>query len=153
MSIVTSAGEKAAQQSEHRVYWLPLPPHPVAVDQVSLLVEMALTAWRTLGRGDSVRLVAVELVENAMQVSDAVDITLSRQDDGAVLVEVWDTSETSPDHQAARTDGPSLPLVKTRSDDWGWRLHDDGGRTVWAIVGDRGVSTPVSAQNARRRKR
>ncbi|MEV5751854.1 ATP-binding protein [Actinoallomurus sp. NPDC052308] len=129
----------AAEQPEHRAYWLPLPPHPVALDQVPPLVEMALDAWKAPVRGDDVRLIAVELVTNAMEASEAVDITLSRQD-GAVLIEVWDTSETSPDRQAARTDGRSLPLVKTRSDGWGWRLHDDGGRTVWAVVGDRDAS-------------
>ncbi|MCO5966931.1 ATP-binding protein [Actinoallomurus soli] len=142
MSVTTDADEKAAQQPEHRVYWLPLPPHPVAVDQVSLLVEMALAAWKTSERGENVRLVAVELVENAMEVSDAVDITLSRQD-GAVLIEVWDTTETSPACQPRPTDrtaGRSLSLVKTHADGWGWRLHEEGGRTVWAIVGDRDAS-------------
>ncbi|WP_345362347.1 ATP-binding protein [Actinoallomurus liliacearum] len=129
----------AAGQPERHAFWFPLPPHPVAVEQSNQLSEIALAAWNMRERLATVRLIAAELVENAMQVSDAVDITLSRRD-GAVLIEVWDTSETSPDRQAARTDGRSLPAVKAHSDGWGWKLHDDGGRTVWAVVGDRDAS-------------
>ncbi|GAA0316682.1 ATP-binding protein [Actinoallomurus spadix] len=142
MAVMTNADDKTARQPEYRVYWLPLPPHPVAIDQAVLLVEMALADWETPRRGENARLVAVELVENAMEVSDAVDITLSRQD-GAVLIEVWDSTETSPACQrraADRTEGRRLPVVKSRADGWGWRLHEEGGRTVWAIVGDRDAS-------------
>jgi hypothetical protein len=32
-------------------------------------------------------------------------------------------------------DGRGLLLVAACSKDWGWRLEEQGGKTVWAVVG------------------
>ncbi|GAB3970527.1 hypothetical protein GCM10029978_044020 [Actinoallomurus acanthiterrae] len=128
-SDVEDRDDKTAQQPESLAYWFPLAPHPVAIEQAHQLSEIALSAWNMRERLGEVQRIAAELVRNALEVGDAVDLTLSRQD-GAVLIEVWDTSETPPTVPA---DG-RIPLFKTGSNDWGWRLHDDGGRTVWAIA-------------------
>jgi hypothetical protein len=54
-----------------------------------------------------------------------------------VLIEVWDSSEAAPDRQQEsvdRVDGRGLLLVEACSRDWGWRLEDQGGKTVWAAI-------------------
>jgi hypothetical protein len=68
--------------------------------------------------------------------------------DGTVLIEVWDSSEATPDPQRQsldRIDGRGLLLVEACSKDWGWRLEDHGGKTVWARLGDYDTEPDSSA--------
>jgi hypothetical protein len=121
-----------------RNYRLPLPPHPIAAEQARVLVRLALAEWNMNGVADNALIIATELVSNAMKIGDVFHLTLSCQN-GNVLIEVSDSSETSPERQRRsvdRVDGRGLLLVEACSKDWGWRLEEAGGKTTWALVGD-----------------
>jgi hypothetical protein len=116
-------------------YRFPLPPHPIAAEQARIITRLALAGWDMNGIADNALLIAVELVTNAMKIGDVFQLTLSCQGD-TVLIEVSDSSEASPDPQQRslnRVDGRGLLLVEACSKDWGWRLEDNGGKTVWAL--------------------
>jgi hypothetical protein len=112
------------------------------------LTKLALTDWNLSELSDNALLIAAELVTNAMKLGDVFSIALSRHS-GAVLIEIRDTSEASPDRRFLaldRVDGRGLLLVAACSKDWGWRLEEQGGKTVWAIVGaDEGLAHEVTA--------
>lgn len=121
-----------------RTFRFPLPPHPIAVEQSRILVRLALSEWNINDLADNTLIITAELVANAARIGDVFHLTLSRQD-GTVLVEVSDSSEATPDRQRRsfdRVDGRGLLLVEGCSKDWGWRLESQGGKTVWALVGD-----------------
>jgi anti-sigma regulatory factor (Ser/Thr protein kinase) len=123
--------------AEGRTYRLPLPPHPIAAEQARALVRLASTRWDVCDLIDDVLIVTVELVTNAAKSGEVFELAISWQA-GAVLIEVWDSSEAAPDRQRQsldRVDGRGLLLVEACSKDWDWRLEDRGGKTVWAIVG------------------
>jgi hypothetical protein len=136
-----------------QTYRFPLPPHPVAADQARIITRLALAEWGMNGITDNALLVTAELVTNAMKIGEVFQLTLSRQSD-TVLIEVSDSSEASPDPQKQslhRVDGRGLLLVEACSKDWGWRLEDHGGKTVWALCAEAHaeprttVATPPSA--------
>jgi hypothetical protein len=115
---------------------LPLAPHPIAAEQARVLVRLACAGWELGDVLDSVLLVTVELVTNALKIGEVFRVAVSRQA-GTVLIEVWDSSEAAPDRQQEsvdRVDGRGLMLVEACSKDWGWRLEDQGGKTVWAAI-------------------
>jgi anti-sigma regulatory factor (Ser/Thr protein kinase) len=123
--------------AEDRTYRLPLPPHPIAAEQARALVRLASTYWDVRDIIDDVLIVVVELVTNAAKSGEVFELAVSCQA-GAVLIEVWDSSEAAPDRQRQsvdRVDGRGLLLVEACSTDWGWRLEARGGKTVWSIVG------------------
>jgi hypothetical protein len=102
------------------------------------MTRLALAEWDMNGIADNALLITAELVTNAMKIGDVFHLTLSCQGD-TVLIEVSDLSEASPDLQQRslnRVDGRGLLLVEACSKDWGWRLEDDGGKTVWALCAD-----------------
>jgi anti-sigma regulatory factor (Ser/Thr protein kinase) len=122
--------------SERRTYRFPLPPHPIAAEQARALMRLALAQWDMNDIADDALIISAELVTNAVKIGEVFHLTLSCLDQ-AVLVEVWDNSEASPDRQSPsvdRVDGRGLLLVQACSKDWGWRLEDKGGKTVWAVV-------------------
>ncbi|MDN3353428.1 ATP-binding protein [Actinomadura sp. DC4] len=83
-------------------------------------------------------------------MGEVFHLTLSRQGSTA-LIEVWDGSEALPDRQrrsVERVDGRGLLLVDACAKDWGWRLEDQGGKTVWAVAG--GEETPATVSSGRR---
>ncbi|MFB9831027.1 ATP-binding protein [Actinoallomurus acaciae] len=124
------------EKAENAAYQLPLAPHPIAAEQARVLVRLACTGWKLGDVIDSVLLVTVELVTNAMKIGEVFRVAVSQQA-GTVLIEVWDSSEAAPDRQQEsvdRVDGRGLLLVEACSKDWGWRLEDHGGKTVWAAV-------------------
>jgi hypothetical protein len=119
-------------------YRFPLPPHPIAAEQARVITRLALAEWDMSGIADNALLITAELVTNAMKIGDVFQLTLSCQG-GTVLVEVSDSSEASPDPQQRslnRVDGRGLLLVEACSKDWGWRLEEHGGKTVWALCAD-----------------
>jgi hypothetical protein len=137
ISGIEGEGGERVRQPETAVYRLPLPPHPIAAEQARVLTKIALADWNVPEVADSALLIAAELVTNAMKIGDVFSIALSRQG-GSVLIEVRDTSEASPDCRSQsvdRVDGRGLFLVAACSKDWGWRLEEQGGKTVWAVVG------------------
>ncbi|MDN3355577.1 ATP-binding protein [Actinomadura sp. DC4] len=118
-------------------YRLPLPPHPIAAEQARVLTRIALADWRVI---DDVLIVVAELVANAVKMGDVFHLTISRKGDTA-LIEVWDPGEATPDRRRRsvdRVDGRGLLLVEACSKDWGWRLEEQGGKTIWAVC-DRDV--------------
>lgn len=144
---VGSGGDETARQREQCAYWFPLPPHPIAAEQARLFTKFALAVWGIPEIEDNALLIASELVTNALKTGDVFDVTLYRRDD-AVLIEVWDGSEASPDRQGPSIDrvgGRGLLLVEACSKDWGWRLEDREGKTVWALIGDRDMPADAVA--------
>jgi hypothetical protein len=137
---VHPGSEETAQRpdiSERRRYRFPLPPHPIAAEQARALMRLALAQWDMNDSADDALIVAAELVTNAVKIGEVFHLTLSCLDQ-TVLVEVWDNSEATPDRQPPsvdRIDGRGLLLVQACSKDWGWRLEDQGGKTIWAVVG------------------
>jgi hypothetical protein len=130
-------------------YRFPLPPHPIAAEQARIITRLALTEWDMHSIADNALLITAELVTNAMKIGDVFHLALSCQND-TVLIEVSDSSEASPDPQQRslnRVDGRGLLLVEACSKDWGWRLEDRGGKTVWALCAEprTPTATPPSA--------
>ncbi|WP_329247903.1 ATP-binding protein [Actinoallomurus sp. NBC_01490] len=137
-----------------RTYRFPLPPHPIAAEQARIVTRLALAEWDMADLADNALLVTAELVTNATKIGDVFHLTLSCQGD-TVLIEVSDSSEASPDPQRQslnRVDGRGLLLVEACSKDWGWRLEDQGGKTVWAVCADPGTEphTPTATPPAAR---
>jgi hypothetical protein len=131
----------------------PLPPHPIAAEQARILMRLALAEWNMSGLADNALIITAELVTNAMKIGEVFHLALSCRD-GTVMIEVSDGSEASPDRQRRsfdRVDGRGLLLVEACSKDWGWRLEDQGGKTVWALIDNPGAEsnaptiTPPSA--------
>ncbi|GAB2806240.1 hypothetical protein GCM10027176_09020 [Actinoallomurus bryophytorum] len=119
----------------------PLPPHPIAAEQARILMRLALAEWKMSDLADNALIITAELVTNAMKIGQVFHLTLSRRDD-TVMIEVSDGSEAAPDRQRRsfdRVDGRGLLLVEACSKDWGWRLEDQGGKTVWALVDNPGT--------------
>jgi hypothetical protein len=136
--------------TDGRTYRLPLPPHPIAAEQARILARLALADWNIHDIIDNALIIAAELVANAVKIGDVFHLTLSRQG-RTVLIEVWDSSEACPDRRrrsVERVDGRGLLLVEACSKDWGWRLEERGGKTVWAIAGDDGAG-PVPRSDLR----
>ena len=136
-----------------RSYRFPLPPHPIAAEQARVLLRLVLAEWRMSGVVDDALVIAAELVSNAVKIGDVFHISLSRQDHN-VLIEVSDSSEALPERQPQsvdRVDGRGLLLVEACSKEWGWRLEETGGKTIWALCGgldaepDAHTSTPPTA--------
>jgi hypothetical protein len=140
MPEVQAATEEMALRpdiTENRTYRLPLPPHPIAAEQARILMRLALEDWNICDIIDNALIITAELVANAVKIGDVFHLTLSRQG-RTVLIEVWDSSEARPDRRrqsVERVDGRGLLLVEACSKDWGWRLEDHGGKTVWALCG------------------
>jgi hypothetical protein len=128
---------------ESRIHRFPLPPHPIAAEQARLLTKMALAEWGLDEALDNALIVVAELATNATKTGEVFRLSLTRQG-GTVLIEVWDTSEALPDRRRRsmdRVDGRGLLLVEGCSKDWGWRLEEQGGKTVWALC-DAGPAEP-----------
>ncbi|WP_141954921.1 ATP-binding protein [Actinoallomurus bryophytorum] len=102
------------------------------------MTRLALAEWGMNAIVDNALIITAELVTNAVKIGEVLHLTLSQQD-GTVLVEVWDSSEAAPDRKQRsfdRVDGRGLLLVEACAKDWGWRLENRGGKTIWARVGD-----------------
>lgn len=83
--------------AETAAYQLPLAPHPIAAEQARVLVRLACTDWKLGDVVDSVPLVTVELVTNAMKIGEVFRVAVSRQ--SRVTHPLQGTDLTAPDGQ------------------------------------------------------
>jgi anti-sigma regulatory factor (Ser/Thr protein kinase) len=111
-------------------------PTLAAAADVRRFVDSTLADWNATEQVDDVRLVASELVTNAVRhVGSDVTVTLSRPA-GRVRVAVADTSTSCPSVVAAdprAASGRGLKLVQAVSAEWGCEARPDG-KIVWADV-------------------
>jgi anti-sigma regulatory factor (Ser/Thr protein kinase) len=111
-----------------------LVPHPGAAKVARLVVGRWLDDWAVPHLLDDVDLVTTELVTNAARLGMVFELTISRSDDGSVLVEVRDFGPGEPVARAAglyEEGGRGLFIVEAYAVEWGWRPEGDG-KTVWA---------------------
>jgi anti-sigma regulatory factor (Ser/Thr protein kinase) len=113
-------------------------------------VEQTLRLWNVLpGAIDDATLIVSELVTNAVLATGSTEVdpdfeTLAKAPilglqltaaKGVLLVEVWDTSTTSPELRQQYEDalsGRGLFLVAMLAEQWGHYLPEYGGKVVWA---------------------
>ncbi|WP_238019358.1 SpoIIE family protein phosphatase [Dactylosporangium sp. AC04546] len=93
-----------------------------------------LTAWGLGDLVDTARLLVGEVITNAVQhtVGD-VQVRIALRG-SRLRVEVRDASERRPSPRAAATDsesGRGLQIVASLADDWGFDVHEGGGKIVW----------------------
>ncbi|MDN3351572.1 ATP-binding protein [Actinomadura sp. DC4] len=132
----TRRHEEETEPPPERRIRFPLPPHPIAAEQARIITRITLTDWTIADIIDSALIITTELVANALKLGDVFHLSLSQQG-GGVLIEVRDSSEAPPDRRrpsSERVDGRGLLLVEACAKDWGWRLEDQGGKTIWAVI-------------------
>ncbi|MFG1610349.1 ATP-binding protein [Actinoplanes sp. NPDC049265] len=99
---------------------------------------------------DDALLVITELVENVVQhTGNGGELTVRRRD-GALRIEVADTSPHQPQvygPDPRRIRGRGLMVVAAVSREWGTRAHDDG-KVVWADLPLAGLPGPARAPDA-----
>ncbi|WP_349666496.1 ATP-binding protein [Actinomadura xylanilytica] len=128
-----------------------------ASGRVRSLIEYRLAEWGLSGLLDDLRLVAGELVANAVQCAPdgEIRVRLARES-ASVLLCVWDSSDAmpvagpvvelclddiAPDPEALDpghddgTGGWGLPIVQALSSECGVRPTPPQGKWVWARVG------------------
>lgn len=126
-----------------------MPALPRTASKARQYVRWLLDAWKLPSMMDTVELLASELVTNAI---NATGVTEMPQDTSqlagkvqpiylclsvrpeAVLIEVWDSSNTLPLQRAAADDeenGRGLMLVQALSKEWGCVVLPTGGKIVW----------------------
>lgn len=112
--------------------WAPLPG---SADHVRQLLAAALVAWQPDSLVDAVRLVAGELVDNAVEHARTdVTVSVQRLPDG-VLVRVHDRSAARP-QPASGEAGHGLARVAALSEAWGVVEDGAGGKAVWALISE-----------------
>lgn len=135
------------ESDERRIHRFPLPPHPIAAEQARRLTKVALEDWGIPEPADNALLIVTELTTNAMKLGEVFHFTLTRTG-ATVLIEIWDGGEAVPDprrREVDRVDGRGLLLVDACAKEWGWRLEEQGGKTVWAIAGEDELVIPSGA--------
>jgi anti-anti-sigma regulatory factor/anti-sigma regulatory factor (Ser/Thr protein kinase) len=137
--VAALAGARAARTDDgtQRIR-LSLPPVDSAAATARRLVDRLCAQWGLPGLRDTARLVATELVSNAVRhATTALELTLSRRAD-AVYISVRDHSPTLPrrgEVVPAPTDegGRGLLVVDRMSRAWGSTPTADG-KVVWASL-------------------
>lgn len=110
-----------------------LPADPAVVGEVRAWTTRQLAAWGLEELAFTTELVVSELVTNAIRYASA-PIQLRLIQDGTLICEVSDASNTAPHLRRARTfdeGGRGLFLVAQLSRRWGTR-HRTNGKTIWA---------------------
>jgi len=125
-----------------------LAPHPTAPRAARDFVSRALLDWRLAQRIPAAVLVASELVTNAMlHARTRIDLTVATHD-GSVRICV---SDEIPDMTSVRQASPAavngrsqelervgrgLAVVAVLSQRWGVLPTENGGKAVWAVLGE-----------------
>lgn len=126
-----------------------MPAVPRAVAPARRFTRRVLEKWELGSSADTVELLVSELLTNAVNATSAageqadgglpglnvmpVYLRLSTRGE-TVVVEVWDTSSTTPRTRAASADdedGRGLALVQALSKEWGCEVLESGGKVVW----------------------
>jgi hypothetical protein len=134
--------------------------HPIAASFARSHVERTLIKWRLADLLDSARLIASELVTNAVKVMRTADESgaghrVASENhsffDGVfetfwiglyrthrlVVLEVWDSSRVPPKSAESTLDdegGRGLHLVTILASSWGYRWPSTGGKIIWAAL-------------------
>jgi anti-sigma regulatory factor (Ser/Thr protein kinase) len=129
---------------------------PHAVGRARAWARWVLGTWHLDGVADTVELLVSELVTNAVRATGVTDdstdprhlfgkvkpiyLSLSALAE-AVLIEVWDASETPPLRRTASDEdetGRGLILVQALSKEWGCEVLRTGGKIVWSkcLIGE-----------------
>jgi PAS domain S-box-containing protein len=123
-----------------------LPPHPSSAGEARRMVTRLLVERGREDLGDTCRLLASEVVTNALvHTATPMEVCVQADDDG-ILVQVVDGSRHWPEPRSygvtAHT-GRGLTMLEEMSDAWGV-LPAIGGKTVWFQVSFR-AGSDVSA--------
>ena len=123
------------------VVTLPLKPVPQAALLAREAVENAFRSWGYGDHIDAGKLVANELVANAVAAS-APDQEITMRtflgDEGKPVVEVWDAVDEEPELRHPADDdesGRGLILIAALANRWGTNPLVGGGKVVWAEIG------------------
>jgi anti-sigma regulatory factor (Ser/Thr protein kinase) len=108
-------------------------------------VAATLEEWDLHDRVDDARLIASELVGNAvLHARTGIRVTVRVQAVDVVRIEVYDQNSRMPVLVAPpddATSGRGLSVVAKLATTWGTRSHGDG-KTVWAQLGHTVVDEP-----------
>ena len=117
---------------------------PICASQARGFVAHHLIDHRLVYLVDPVRLVASELVTNALvHAQTAFSVTLAATDE-TVRLTVRDDSRSLPARRAAQAmdaSGRGLEIVDIVSLDWGFDQDQAGSKAVWATFATRGPRT------------
>ncbi|MBG0830679.1 ATP-binding protein [Planomonospora sp. ID67723] len=129
---------------------LELSAFPTSPYYARVYVQRVLEGWRRDDLVETARLVASELVSNAVKATvprpasaaaartspDHVRLDLYRAGE-AVVLRVWDASRTPPVLRSPGRDdedGRGLHLVDLLASDWGYHRPRSGGKIVWCVL-------------------
>lgn len=137
---------------------LELAPLPTAPGCARGHVRAVLLEWDLSDLSDTAELVTSELVTNAILASpqgSPVELQVTREADGSVLISVWDASGEMPVLEDASPDdesGRGLMLVVCLASGWGAYYATPDGKVIWARISrDRTAAPdPATARPARR---
>lgn len=123
----------------------------VAVSSIAArrFTRQALEQWELSGAAacDDVLLVVDELVTNAVvHASGPITLALT-SDDGAVRIEVTDSSSTPPSARLpseTSCSGRGLAIIDVIARRWGTHLLATGGKAVWADISIRSADSVYS---------
>jgi anti-sigma regulatory factor (Ser/Thr protein kinase) len=111
-----------------------LPDSTMAASRARALLSEAMATWGSTADHDTARLLASELVTNAMEYAGSPVAIRAYPIGAGVRVEVADQSAWTypvprPHHEPDER-GRGLELVDAMSARWGWRPHG-AGKVVW----------------------
>ena len=111
-----------------------LPDSTMAASRARVLLSEAMTTWGSTADHDTARLLASELVTNALEYAGAPVAIRAYPIGGGLRVEVADQSAWSYPlpraHHEPDERGRGLELVDAMSARWGWRPRGEG-KVVW----------------------
>jgi anti-sigma regulatory factor (Ser/Thr protein kinase) len=113
-------------------------PTSSSVRQVRRDVSLALYTWGLDELVDDTQQIASELMANAIEHTDSIDIrtTITKISERVVRLEVTDHSPLEPllcSAEFSDESGRGIALVDALSSKWGWE-NSFGGKKVWAEV-------------------
>ncbi|MEV7137147.1 ATP-binding protein [Streptomyces tauricus] len=132
-------------------YWFRHTAEPRAVPLGRRFTANVLRDWGLEHMSDPVRLIASELLTNAVEATGSTKAGLSRGEretlplvavrlclsDRTLTVEVWDSSRTLPRMRTPDADaenGRGLPIVTLLCERWDFHRHPSGGKVVRAVL-------------------